>query len=168
MATRKSIGVLLCGFIIAAFLLGSVAQVMAETWNYKAHNRLMKVEGRQIPDAEGHWVGYQEREGVTIFENGELGWHKVSVIYDGTKGIGSFTQYITLTFPDGSTITNCSKAPSLVGEYKWTAEIIHGTGRFQGIKGTVTGFGKFLPPEKGELGGKAFGAGTFTFTLPPK
>jgi hypothetical protein len=51
---------------------------------------------------------------------------------------------------------------------KWTSEIIHGTGRFQGIKGTVTITGKFFPPDKGGIGWKTVGEYTSNFTLPPK
>jgi uncharacterized protein involved in cysteine biosynthesis len=66
MATRKSMWILLSVFIITAFLLASVTQVMAETWNCKAMNKVTKVEGSPIPDAEGHWVGMNMREGATI------------------------------------------------------------------------------------------------------
>ena len=90
------------------------------------------------------------------------------VIFDGAKGVGPYTQYITLTLQDGSTITNLAKDTSFPGGYKWTGEIINGTGRFKGIKGTVMGAGKMLPPEKGEILGKAVGTATFNFTLPPK
>ena len=168
MATKKSMWVLLSFFIIAAFLLASVTQVTAETWKFKASNHATKVEMRPIPDAEGHWVGFQEREGVTIYETGELSWHKVIVIFDGVKGVGVYSQYIIVTFQDGSTMTNYCQGKSFPGGYKWTAEIINGTGRFKGVKGTVTGEGKFLPPEKGEILGKAVGEGTTTFTLPAK
>jgi len=47
-------------------------------------------------------------------------------------------------------------------------EIIKGTGRFEGIKGTLTGGSKYFPVEKGELGPKGYGAGTITYTLPSK
>ena len=168
MATKKSLWILLSVFIIAAFLLGSVTQVTAETWKFKAANHVTKAEMRQIPDAEGHWVGFMEREGTTLYETGELAWHKVVVIWDGIKGVGSYSQYITVTFQDGSTMTNYCQGKGFPGGYKWTAEIINGTGRFKGAKGTVMGEGKMLPPEKGEMGGKAFGEGTTTFTLPSK
>jgi hypothetical protein len=168
MATRKSIWFLISAFIITGLLLGSANQVIAETWKFKAFNHVTKAEGSLIPNAEGHWVGMMMREGVTIYETGELAWHKVTVIYDGIKGVGSYSQYITVTFQDGSTMTNYCQSKAFPGGYNWTAEIIHGTGRFQGAKGTVTGTGKMLPPEKGELGGKAIGEGITTFTLPSK
>ena len=168
MATRKLMGVLLSAFIITAFLLASIAQVMAETWNCKTMNKLMKREGSLIPDAEGHWVGANIREGATMCDNGEMGWYTVVSISDGVKGVGSYTQYVTMTLQDGSTITNVVKDKSTPGVFKYTAEIINGTGRFKGIKGTVTGEGKTLPPEKGEIIGKSVGIVIFNFTIPPK
>ena len=73
-----------------------------------------------------------------------------------------------MTLQDGSTITNFVKDKMTSGDRKYTAEIINGRGRFKGIKGTVTGEGKTLPPEKGEIIGKSVGTVIFNFTLPPK
>jgi hypothetical protein len=168
MATKKSMWVLL-SVIIAAWLLGSVAQVMAETRNAKFINRVTKMESVPIPDAEGHSVGMAVIEGATISEDGELAWQKVVIIFDGVKGTGPFTQYATTTFQDGSTITGYTKGTSGGGSpAKQAFEIVHGTGRFQGIKGTGTSTLKFLPPEKGEIGWRTVGEITMTFTLPPK
>ena len=47
-------------------------------------------------------------------------------------------------------------------------EIIKGTGRFEGIKGTQNLTVKYLPLEKGEVGPKGYGEGTITYTLPSK
>jgi hypothetical protein len=168
MATKKFMWVLLTVFIIAAWLLGSVAQVTAETWKFRFFNHVTKMEGLPIPDAEGHWVGALVREGVIIYENGEMAWAKTIVIFDGVKGVSSFTQYNTTTFRDGSTITGYTKGKTSPGPFPFTGEIIHGTGRFQGIKGTVTATANNLPPEKGEIMGKSFGEATQTFTLPSK
>ena len=174
MATKKSMWVLLRVFIIAAWLLGSVPQAMTETLNFKWFNHITKYEGAPIPDAEGHLVGFWVREGVVIFESGELAWSKAIGFFDQTKGAGTFAQYGIQTFQDGSTITTYSKGTTLAtpagvsSAAKRTGEIIHGTGRFQGIKGTMTSSSKLLPPEKGEPGGKSLGEGTFVYTLPSK
>jgi hypothetical protein len=167
MATKKFMWVLL-SFFIATWLLGSVSQTMAETWKFKFFNHVTKVEGLPIPDAEGHFVGAIVREGVIIFENGELAWAKTVVNFDNVKGVASFYQYNTTTFQDRSTITGYTKGTSGTGPFQFTGEIIHGTGRFQGIKGTVTATANNLPPEKGEIVGKSFGEATMTFTLLPK
>ncbi len=82
--------------------------------------------------------------------------------------------YTTVTFHDESTITVHAKGtlqaarqgvPSAI---KFTGDIIHGTGRFQGIKGTMTSSAKVLPPEKGEPAGKALGEQSLVYALPGK
>ena len=165
----------LIGFLlILALLLGSTTQATAETLNYKLFNHVTKAEVFPIPDAEGHEVTVTTREGVNRFENGEMAWVKAIIIRDGTKTAWSFDQYVMMTFNDGSIIVTRTKGaaqPTATAgalSTKWTGEIIHGTGRFQGIKGTSTSSGKVLPPEKGELGGKSLGEGIIEFTLPPK
>jgi len=171
MATKKSLWVLLGVFIIAAWMLGPVPQVMAETWNGKILYSVTKMEGLPIPDAEGHWVGTIEREGVIIFGNGELGWSKRIVILDMImfKGSGTQSSYTTTTFQDGSTITISHKGPVVSSSTaRSTGEIIHGTGRFKGIKGTDESTSRTLPPEKGETIGKIAGECIITFTLPSK
>jgi hypothetical protein len=161
-------------FVIGIWLLGSVPQATAETLNYKNFNHVTKVERFPIPDAEGHLVSLSVREGVSIFENGELAWYKAVFYSDMIKGAGSAESYITITFQDGSTITTHTKGrveatpAGVQTATKWAGEIIHGAGRFQGIKGTVTSFSKMLPPEKGELVGKSIGGGSFVYTLPNK
>ena len=101
-------------------------------------------------------------------------------------GIRVFTITITLkeqdpvkrtqpyTFLDGSTITGHgigviqATSAGVPTAAKWTSELTHGTGRFQGIKGTVKSSTKLLPPEKDEPTGKAFSEGTMVYTLPSK
>jgi len=51
---------------------------------------------------------------------------------------------------------------------KGTREIIKGTGRFEGIKGTGAGSTKFLPEEEGEAAPKGIGEGSITYTLHSK
>jgi hypothetical protein len=161
-------------FVIGIWLLGSVPQATAETLNFKIFNHVTKAEAVPIPDAEGHLVRLTLREGVQIFENGELAWQKVVLYNDLIKGAGIVEQYVTIIFQDGSTITTHTKGrveatpAGLQTAAKFTGEIIHGTGRFQGIKGTVTSSSKILPPEKGEPAGKALGEGTLVYTLPSK
>jgi len=166
MTTRKFIWVLLSVFIAICFL-GSVSQTMAETRKGKTfHGIATKVEVVPIPNTEGHFVGMFVREGVNTYEDGEQGWNKTVVIFDNTKGVGTFDQYTIVTFQDGSTTISHTKGTSEGGQF--SGEIIHGTGRFQGIKGTVTGTFKNLPPAKGETIGTGLSEWTLTYTLPPK
>ena len=160
--------------VIGIVFLGFVPQATAETLNFKGFNHVTKMEMVPIADVEGHSVGLAVREGVTILENGELAWVKAVNMGDFIKGAGTFDMYSTFTFQDGSIIITRTKGKveatptGVSSDAKWTGEIIHGTGRFQGIKGTVTGTAKNLPPVKGEIIGKALSEWTMTFTLPPK
>lgn len=161
-------------FVIGIWLLGIVPQATAETLNFKNFNHVTKAEAVSIPDVEGHLVRLTVREGVQIFENGELAWLKSVLYVDLIKGAGPFDMYSVYTFQDGSTIVTRTKgrveatSAGLQTAAKWAGEIIHGTGRFQGIKGTVTTSSKLLPPEKGEPSGKSLGEGTLVYTLPGK
>ena len=170
MATKKLMCVLFGVLVILAWLLGSVMQAGAETLNFKFFSRVTRNEVFPIGDIEGHGVGTQVREGAMIFASGELGWMKAINSFDNTQVAGAFDQYFIVTFQDGSTITCHNKGTSTGGSSptaKWAGEIIQGTGRFQGIKGTATAEIKFIPP-KDEFGLKGLGEGTFDYTLPSK
>jgi len=52
--------------------------------------------------------------------------------------------------------------------YKTISEIIRGTGRFEGIKGTGTATFMYFPVEEEEPGARGIGEGTLSFTLPSK
>ena len=160
--------------VIGICLLGSVPQATAETMNFKAFNHVTKQEMVPVADVEGHVVGVSVREGVAVFENGELGWHTVTQSLNFIKGAGTLDSYFVCTFLDGSTFISHAKGmveatPQGVGwAAKGTGDIIGGTGRFQGIKGTMTVSAKLFPPEKGELGPKGLSEQTLIYTLPGK
>ena len=108
-----------------------------------------------------------------MFENGEVATSKSVGTDDLIKRSGPFMHYVTINFEDGSTIMIKTQStlggPAAGGSGARTSEIIKGTGRFEGIKGTeaIKAF-KVLPVEKGETGTKQYGEGTFTYTLPSK
>jgi hypothetical protein len=172
MTTKKSTWIIFSILVISIWVLGPAVQVEAETINGKLFNHVTRREAIPVGDVEGHLLSLTVREGVMNFDNGEVAWIKGVIYSDSVKGSGSMDQYITLTFEDGSTITSHSKgtfeASSADRSAKWMGEITKGTGRFQGIKGTMTAEGKFLPLEKGELGSKVRGEATYNYTLPSK
>jgi hypothetical protein len=174
MAKRKSIWVLFGILVITAWVLGSAIQAGAETMNFKFYTWVIKGETIPVGDVEGHSVWFLQRGAFRVFENGEVATATAVVTGDFIKGSGPFTQYVTLTFGDGSTIIIRSQgtagvpaagAPTAGG---WKSEMIKGTGRFEGIKGTDSAKAKYLPVEKGEAGPKGYGEGTMTFALPSK
>ena len=168
MAMKKSLWILFGIFLISGWVLGSAVQAGAETWNYKYYNYLEKVEKASVGDVEGHALFLSIRRSFLIFENGEVATAVGASTADLIKGSGPILQYQTITFGDGSTIIRKDHTTYESGVPKQTSEIIKGTKRFEGIKGTGTSRGKPLPLEPGELGAKLIGEGTLTFTLPSK
>ena len=160
--------------VIGIWFSGSLPQAVAETMNIKMFNHVTKVEMFPIADVPGHVMGVAVREGTAVLENGELAWHKITQSLDLIKGAGTLESYLTYTFLDGSTFTVRTKGTvettpqGVPSTAKIAGDIIHGTGRFQGIKGTSMISVKLLPPEKGELGGKALGEVAIVYTLPSK
>jgi len=168
MATTKSLRALFGICVISAWVLGSAMPGAAETLNYKFYTWMIKSESAPVADVEGHTVNFGMRGAFYVFDNGEVATMKHVYTGDLIKGAGPFMQYVTVNFPDGSTITIKSQGTVGGGAGGWTSEIIKGTGRFEGIKGTQSAKAKYLPVEPGEAGSKGYGEGTITYTLPAK
>ena len=168
MATRKSPWILFGIFVISVWFLGFPTQAGAETWKYKYYNYAEKRESASVGDVEGHALYLTIRRAFLIFENGEVATGLGVSTADLIKNSGPILQYLTITFGDGSTIIRKDQTIFESGAPKQTSEIIKGTGRFEGIKGTGTSRGKPLKLEPGEVGAKLIGEGDLTFSLPSK
>jgi len=175
MATKKLMWVLFGILVISVWVLGSAIQAGAETMKYKAYTYVVKSENILIGDVEGHAVSLTIRRAILEFENGETGTNIIIITGDRIKGSGPISLYSTITFTDGSTIviksqgtTGGGTAVGVQTTAELTGEIIKGTGRFEGIKGTETKRFKYFPLEKGEEGPKGIGDCTITYTLPSK
>lgn len=168
--------VVIAGFVsilvIAAFLLGSVTQAGAETLKARSVVTATKTETIPVNDEPGHFLAMQTLEGLSLFDNGEIAKQKVYAVVDYMPGKGGQAiVYVTHTFQDGSTIITRTQRlmvadKSGTSSAKTTGEIIKGTGRFQGIKGTASGTGMNYMSE-GEAT-KVLTDNTFTYTLPGK
>ncbi|HXX35149.1 MAG TPA: hypothetical protein VEM15_11815 [Thermodesulfobacteriota bacterium] len=174
MATRKLTWILFGILVISVWVLGSAIQARTETLKYKVYTYAVKQESSPISDVEGHSLGFAVRSGFYVFENGEVATVNQVTTAEEVKGGSSILLYTTITFPDGSTIISRSQGtfgggvPGFPASVGFKTEIIKGTGRFEGIKGTASSKAKFIPAEKGEVGPKAVGEGTYTYTLPSK
>jgi hypothetical protein len=149
-------------FIILS-LAGLLTTASAETLKGKGVSSVSKSEMLPVADVENHNIGLTTREGMVVFENGEVATAKSVAIWDLVRGgTGWAKGYVTYTFVDGSTIMTTIHqdiAPAkpegaFQSDTKISGEIIKGTGRFEGIKGTINSSTKVLKPEKGEPGGK--------------
>lgn len=168
MARQKSLRILVGICVMSALVLGAALPGAAETLNYKFYTWVIKSESVPVADAEGHTVTLGTRGAFYVFDNGEVATMSQVYTADVIKGAGPFMQYVTVKFPDEATIIWKSQGTVGSGAGGWTSEIIKGTGRFEGIKGTQSGKAKYLPVEPGEPGTRGYGEGTITYTLPPK
>jgi len=115
-------------------------------------------------------------DALAFFEGGEVVPFKAFSTSNQIAGKQGLAQgYLSFTFVDGSSIITSfrqTNEPDPEGKFAWynkfTGEILKGTGRFEGIKGSLSGDGKQFKPEKGELAGKSTNDWIFTYTLPSK
>jgi hypothetical protein len=173
MVIKKLICVLFSILTMAASILGSAILAEAETMNYKGYTYSVKMDYVPIGDVEKHVLFLETRRGFYVFENGDVATVLLYISGDYIKGTGSNISYQTITFPDGSSIlTKRQMAVTATGVGSTSGavqgEIIKGTGRFEGIMGTVTSISKWLPLENGEAGPKGISEATITYTLPSK
>jgi hypothetical protein len=168
MATTKGLRALFGICVGSAWMLGAALPVGAEELHYKFYTWMIKSESVPVADAEGHTVTVGTRGALYVFDNGEVATMSNVYTTDLTKGAGALLQYVTVKFPDGATIIWKSQGKVGAGAGGWTSEILKGTGRFEGIKGSQSGTAKYLPLEPGEPGTRGYGEGTITYTLPAK
>jgi hypothetical protein len=160
--------------LVAAFCLplGSSTNSAAATLNFNLATQLIRTETSQLDDVDGHTV-YFEVENLA-FENGEVATIRDIAPAAHIRGSGSFIQTAMILFKDNSTITVKRNgvvkfaAPNSTAIGNWTSEIIKGTGRFEGIKGTESSKAEFILVEQGEVIRKGTGEGTMVYTLPVK
>jgi hypothetical protein len=163
--------------VIAGWLLGSVTQTLAETKKFRVVGQFSRVEYMPVGDVEGHIFLLTEVRGLN-FINGEVAIYSGWVTCDLMKGKGPCQGYYINTYEDGSTNVNKSQFIATIapdgktGLYEdGKGEYIKGTGRFEGIKGSMSFKGKRITPISPglkETKGDFFVDGTMTYTLPPK
>ena len=169
MAARKLICVLFGILAISAWVLGSAIQVGAETLKCRNTTTVTKSEELPVSDEEGHILGVSISEGLAFCDTGEIVKMRTHRAYDVMPGgVTQMISYNVYTFEDGSAfVTRSQRFIAPDGSAKTTGEIIKGTGRFEGIKGSGSATGKTFPPGKGEAL-RVFNDSTFTYTLPNK
>jgi hypothetical protein len=150
--------------------------VGAETLKLQVSNVVTKGEIVPIENIEGTVLISMVRDGTFVIENGELGTMRFIGTACATTGKGgTFSGYIMYIFGDGSTILgtiqpgNFWPDPEKIvsGIQKGSGELIMGSGRFKGIKGTQTMTGKLLKTIKGEVASRVYNDFILTYTLSP-
>ena len=172
MATKKSVWVLFGILVISAWVLGSAIQAGAETMKCRGATTATTDERIPVGDAEGHVLGLQILQGLAFFENGEIAKLRTHAIFDTGPGGGQSINYMFFTFEDGSTIIVRAQRLMVADKpgtfsAQMPGELIKGTGRFEGIKGTTSATGKNFFRTKEEPA-RVTSDWIFTYTLPSK
>lgn len=161
--------------VISAWVFGSIMPGHAETMKCRTAGVVIKDETFPVGFEEGHVLGLQITEGLALFENGEIATYKSTLVYDRYDRVvpGKSSQaigYTIFTFENGSTLVQRFQrlqGPDKTIPAQVVSDFIKGTGRFEGIKGSISGTSKRAPEVKGEAK-KYVGDMTFTYTLPAK
>lgn len=136
-----------------ALTLGNVPAAAGQKMTWKEVSHLSKVEKMQAPDASDHLLGIYEHQGVALFPDGQaaamLSRGRFDV-YDRQGGERQHDGYGKISFADGSTIffkyrgsesfPQGTKLPVVSGR----GTFMKGTGRYQGIKGSLTYEGGYV------------------------
>ncbi len=124
-------------------------------------------------DDTNHTVGMATRTGQAVFSDGRKAKYSNVYLMDLFKGqFAKIWGYTKMAFPDGSwlffkwdaSFAGRDKAnnPTFAG----SGELQKGTGKYQGIKGTVKFKNKMLPATKEFPNGRTEAQATIIYTLP--
>lgn len=162
--------------VISAWVLGSAIYAEAETLKMEVSNVVTKIEVIPIENIQAAGIMPMVRDGLFRTENGELGSMKFIGTGYGVQGKGgSFLGYLVFIYGDGSTIVGTIQPGNYwpdpegksLSQQKALGELINGSGRFKGIKGTLKMTGSLLKLTKGEIAPKAYNEFILTYTLTP-
>jgi hypothetical protein len=162
---------LLAGAISAALALAPAAAAAGEM-KWKSITYVTKMDVKPVGDVEGHMAGTWSRRGVCLFADGEVAVYASGGTLDGSKGKGLVNGENTCTLRDGSSLTMAwtvkfEPGPGGLPVYKeGKGEYVRGTGRFQGIKGTISFTGAAYTPNKDETKGDVVMDCEGHYTLP--
>ena len=131
-----------------------------------------KSEMMEVGDVPGHFMGVSQIYGFTFYTKGPSAGEivpRMSIMnFDVVKGKGTATGYETKTFKDGSTLIlkwSCTLTPVDGGKrtaFEGPWEVIAGTGRYAGVKGSGTWKGERIGDNK--TGGDSYNDFTGTIT----
>ena len=163
--------VLMFAILLDKGIQASTPQPNAVTLNIKVTHRA--ASGKMVWVGDRHYVAMGKREGKAVFSNGEIAVYDNTAYVDADLGNRSstFQVYTRFSFEDGSTISVKGFAKGFRDENnlpgaKGTGEIYHGTGRFNGIKGSVQFTNRQLQPTSKDPYRTAKIEAVMTYTLP--
>lgn len=159
-------------FVPALLLLGAAVQAQTTVRYKEVHYQFADGNVAVGNPADGQVRGVWVRRGLTIFDDGEVASYSALGDIDMTKGKGTVSGTDTTFFADGSSWSTQFTGQFSVGpKGLWVipheGRFIKGTGRFEGIAGTLVYTSKQID-RKPDFAGFAETEGSATYTLPVK
>ena len=156
--------------LVVSCLIGCGAGACAETATYKVSQYAVHLDSLRADDAEAHVLALFSRKGVAVLPGGEVVEYASWGTADLIRGTGPVRGYTMLTHQDGSCALSTVSGTTERGSLTLAGAFTGGTGRFEGIKGTIAIAGKSLMPfdEERETLDNVYYEVTATYTLPPK
>lgn len=171
----KKVWVITIGSLIVLTCVGIVVTAAAaDTTKSRVTSYITRMEVVPVTDVPGHVCGLYERRGVAVFEDGEEAAYRNCGMLDLVNKSGTFQGYCILTYKDGSTIIIKNRGTLMnpeAGKFpvsEGTGSYIRGTGRFEGINGSLTFKGHYLTPYSKDTKGDMITVTTGTYTLPSR
>ena len=139
--------------LAALLLLASASAWAGQSLTWKEVSHLTLVHKIPVADAEDHLLGVYEHRGVVLFPGGQQGAYVSQGrfdVYDREGGERKHDGYGKISFSDGSTIyftcqgEEASKDGSKLPWVSGRGTFVKGTGRYKGIKGSLTYEGGYV------------------------
>jgi len=167
--------------VVLAALLGALALACASTQKANSRTFFYSLKNEVAQVSPGHWTGPYENRGVCVLNVGEkdeeAGVFTDAGTFDGvwvsptkTTSCGVKTSS-TCTYQDGSSYTteatlSCTPTPDGKLVFAGNAEVVRGTGRFEGIQGKqIVLKSQAVAPPPAEM---RYDLVNFQYTLPKK
>ncbi len=159
--------------LLTAWLAAPVLAGQKLVWQEVSH--LTSVHKITAPDAKDHLMGVYRHQGVCLFSDGQqASYDNVGTfdVYDRKGGDRLHVGYSKVVFGDGSTLTFRTSGQEYFAKgndlpkVKGTGSFIAGTGRYKGIKGTLSFSGGYVTGlGENDTGGDAVLDYTADYTL---
>lgn len=165
---------LFSGFVslcTAIVLFCAGAPVRADEMKVRITNYISSMDLKQKGET---LAGPYLRRGLGFTDKGEVFIYRNEGLIEITMGKGSFQGEATWQFEDGTTAVMSFEGTLEAGydrKLKYDrveAKFTRGSGRFEGISGTLVLTGRSLTPFEGETRSDAYFDGVATYTLPKK
>jgi hypothetical protein len=141
---------LIAATALFSLALGTTLAQADETLKFKGTQHAVSVTSQPVPDVDGHLMTLVTFSGLIILPDGSVGQQAATVTTDYIKGSGTFTNYTTFAFDDGSAlfvkINGTAKAGEKTTNFSGPLQVIGGKGKYAGATGDGTISGTRFAP----------------------